>query len=189
MQIFYDFLPVIAFFVAYKLYDIYVATAVIIVSVGIQVLLYWLITHKVSRMHLTSAVLVLIFGGITLALRNELFIQWKPTIVNWLFGLAFLASQFIGEKPIIQRMMEQSIDLDGDTYRKLNLIWASYFFFMGVANLFVVYNFSEEAWVNFKLFGMLGLTIVFFIIQGIWLARKLPAESVAETPAEKPPST
>ncbi|MDH3647966.1 MAG: septation protein A [Gammaproteobacteria bacterium] len=188
MQIFYDFLPVIAFFVAYKLYDIYVATAVIIVAMALQVLSYWVFTRKVSRMHLVSAVLVFIFGGITLALRNELFIQWKPTVVNWLFGLVFLASQYLGEKPIIQRMLEHSVDLDDETYRKLNLMWAAYFFFMGAANIFVVYTFSEEAWVNFKLFGMLGLTIVFFILQGIWLAKKLPSEEPADAPIEKPPS-
>lgn len=184
MQIFYDFLPVIAFFVAYKIYDIYVATGVIIVAVLLQVLLYWVFTRKVSRMHLVSAVLVFVFGGITLALRNELFIQWKPTVVNWLFGMVFLASQYIGEKPLIQRMLEHSVSLDSEAYRTLNIIWALYFFFMGAANLFVVYNFSEETWVNFKLFGMLGLTIVFLVLQGIWLAKKLPPAAEEKKPGD-----
>ena len=180
MQLFYDFFPVIAFFVAYKMYDIYVATAVIIVAVGMQVAIHWVHTRTVSRMHAISAVLVFALGGITLALRNEAFIQWKPTVVNWLFGLVFLGSQYIGSKPIIQRMLEHSAELDNDAWHKLNAIWAGYFFFLGIANLFVVYNFSENAWVNFKLFGMLGLTLIFALGQGFWIARRLPPEKPEE---------
>ena len=180
MQLFYDFFPVIAFFVAYKVYDIYVATAVIIVAVGLQVGIHWLRTRTVSRMHAISAVLIFVLGGVTLALRNELFIQWKPTVVNWLFGLVFLGSQFIGKKPIIQRMLEHSAELDDDAWRKLNAMWAGYFGFLGIVNLYVVYNYSEDAWVNFKLFGMLGLTLIFALAQGLWIARRLPAEEKEE---------
>ena len=177
MQLFYDFFPVIAFFVAYKLYDIYVATAVIIVAVVFQVGIHWLRTRTVSRMHAISAGLVFVLGGVTLALRDELFIQWKPTVVNWLFGAVFLGSQFIGKKPIIQRMLEHSADLDQPSWHKLNAMWAGFFVFLGIVNLFVVYNFSEDTWVNFKLFGMLGLTLIFALAQGVWIARKLPRES------------
>lgn len=176
MQIFYDFFPVIAFFVAYKMYDIYVATLVIIVAVAIQIGLHWLRTGTVSRMHAISAVLVFVLGGVTLLLRNELFIQWKPTIVNWLFGVVFLASQFIGEKPIIQRMLDHSAKLQPRDWKTLNMMWAGFFFFLGVVNLYVVYRYSEDTWVNFKLFGMLGLTLVFAVAQGVWIARRLPRE-------------
>lgn len=179
MQLFYDFFPVIAFFVAYKLYDIYIATGVIIVAVLLQVGIHWLRTRTISRLHAISAVLVFVLGGVTLALRDELFIQWKPTVVNWLFGAVFLASQFVGKKPIIQRMLEHSADLDQASWNKLNAMWAGFFVFLGVVNLFVVYNFSENAWVNFKLFGMLGLTLVFALAQGVWIARKMPPESEA----------
>lgn len=183
MQIFYDLFPVIAFFVAYKFYDIYVATGVIIVAVILQVGIHWLRTRTVSRMHAISAVLVFVLGGITLALRNELFIQWKPTIVNWLFGIVFYASQFIGEKPIIKRMLEQNAKLDDASWRTLNSLWAGFFMFLGAVNLYVVYNYSEDAWVNFKLFGMLGLTLLFVLAQGIWLARKLPKDDDASEEA------
>ncbi|MDH3589326.1 MAG: septation protein A [Gammaproteobacteria bacterium] len=187
MQIFYDFFPVIAFFAAYKLYDIYVATGVIIVAVILQVFIHWIRTRTVSKMHAISAVLIFIFGGITLALRNELFIQWKPTVLNGLFGLVFLASQYIGEKPIIERMLGHSVELEPQHWRTLNSMWGAFFIFLGVVNIFVVYNFSENAWVNFKLFGMLGLTLVFALLQGFWIARKLPPEEVAKSTQKEPP--
>ncbi len=186
MQIFYDFFPIIAFFVAYKIYDIYVATGVIIVAMLIQLGVHWLRTRTVNRMHLVSTILVLVFGGITLGLRNEIFIQWKPTALNWLFGLVFLASQFIGEKTIIQRMFGANIELAAADWRRLNSMWVVYFLILGAANIYVAYNFSENAWVNFKLFGMIGLTIVFAVLQGIWISRKLPPEDNADT--ENPPS-
>ncbi|NND60286.1 MAG: septation protein A [Gammaproteobacteria bacterium] len=176
MQIFYDFFPVIAFFVAYKMYDIYVATLVIMVAIGVQIGIHYLRTRTVTRMHAISAVLVFVLGGVTLLLRNELFIQWKPTVVNWLFGLVFLGSQYIGSKPIIQRMMESSVELDPGSFRVLNTIWAGFFIFLGAINLYVVYNYSEDTWVNFKLFGMLGLTLVFAVLQGLWIARKIPRD-------------
>lgn len=188
MQIFYDFLPVIAFFVAYKMYDIYIATGVIIVAIGLQILTNWILKRPITKMHLFSAVLVFILGGITLALRNEIFIQWKPTVVNWLFGLIFLGSQFIGEKPIIQRMLPDDLGIDDTVGRKLNLMWAGFFFFSGAANIVAVYNLSENAWVNFKLFGMLGLTLVFLVIQGFWISKHLPPEKTAEASDEPPAS-
>lgn len=185
MQIFYDFFPVIAFFATYKLYDIYVATGVIIVAVLLQVAIHWVRTRTVSRMHSISAALVLVFGGITLALRNELFIQWKPTVLNVLFGLVFIASQYIGEKPIIQRMLDANVELESGDWRTLNMMWALFFIFLGIVNIFVVYNFSEDAWVNFKLFGMLGLTVAFALLQGFWIARKMPPEKLADTSDEQ----
>ncbi len=188
MQIFYDFLPVIAFFVAYKMYDIYVATGVIIVAIGLQVLIYWFWKGTVSRMHIISAALVFLLGGITLALHNQIFIQWKPTIVNWLFGIVFLGSQFIGEKPIIQRMLPDDLGMDDAIFRKLNLMWAAFFFFSGAANIVAVYTLSENAWVNFKLFGMLGLTLIFVLIQGLWISQQLPAEEAVEASSEEPPA-
>ena len=184
MQIFYDFLPVIAFFVAYKMYDIYIATAVIMVAIGLQILIYWIWKRTVSRMHIISAILVFGLGGITLVLRNEIFIQWKPTLVNWLFGLAFLGSQFIGEKPIIQRMLPDDLGMSESVLRKLNLMWAMFFFFSGAANIVAVYTLSENGWVNFKLFGMLGLTLVFILIQGVWIAKQMPPEKTAEKTGE-----
>lgn len=176
MQLLFDFLPVIAFFIAYKLTDIYVATGVIIVAVVIQTAVQWIRHRKVSSMALISGALVLIFGGLTLAIHDKAFIQWKVTIVNWLFAVAFIASLFFGERTLIERMLGDSVQLERPLWRKLSLAWAAFFFAVGALNLYVAHYFSENIWVNFKLFGVLGLTLVFALSQGAWLASKMPPE-------------
>jgi intracellular septation protein len=177
MQLLFDFFPVIAFFVAYKLTDIYTATAVIIVAVMIQVAVQWLRHRRLNPMHIASAVLVLVLGGLTLAIQDDAFIKWKPTVLNWLFAVVFLGSHFIGREPIVQRMLKQNLTLDRAIWVRLNLMWVAFFAVMGAANLFVAYSFDQDTWVNFKLFGMLGLTLVFALLQGLWLASKAPAET------------
>jgi intracellular septation protein len=172
MQLLFDFLPVIAFFVAYKLTDIFVATGVLIAAVVVQTTVQWLRFRKVSSMALASAVLVLIFGGLTLAVHDKAFIQWKVTIVNWLFAVAFLVSNYIGERPLTERIMGESVTLDRAAWRRLSWAWIVYFLVLGALNLYVARNFPENVWVNFKLFGMLGLTLVFALAQGFWLASK-----------------
>jgi len=107
-------------------------------------------------------------------LKDELFIKWKPTVLNWLFGIAFLASQFFGKRTLIERMLGTQIELPGLVWRRLNLGWTFFFVAMGGVNLFVVYHFSTETWVNFKLFGLLGLTFLFVVAQSIYLSRFLP---------------
>jgi intracellular septation protein len=175
MQLLFDFLPVIAFFVAYKLADIYVATAVIIVATVVQVSIHWLRTRRVNPMHLVSAGFVLVFGGLTLAIRSATFIMWKPTVVNWLFGAAFLASFWrrVSDRPLIQRLMTATgaeLPLSPALWRRLNWMWILFFMLMGTANLVVFRYFDEETWVDFKLFGMLGLTLAFIVAQGFWLS-------------------
>lgn len=176
MQLLFDFFPVIAFFVAYKLADIYVATGVIIVAVILQTAFQWLRHRKVSSMALISGALVLVFGGLTLLVHDEAFIKWKVTIVNWLFCAGFLATMWVGERTLIERLLGENVTLAPPLWRKLNLAWAGFFFVMGALNLYVAYSFTTEIWVNFKLFGVLGLTLVFALLQGVWLASKLPAE-------------
>jgi len=177
MQLLFDFFPVIAFFAAYKLADIYVATGVIIVAVVIQMGIQWIRHRKINPMMLISAVLVLVFGAITLLVQDKTFIQWKPTVLNWLFAAGFLVSQFVGGQPVIQRLMGASIQLERPLWVKLNLMWVGFFIVMGALNLYVAYSFAESTWVNFKLFGMLGLTLVFALVQGFWLSSKMPADS------------
>jgi intracellular septation protein len=172
MQLLIDFLPIIVFFGTYQIAGMYAATAAIIVVMALQIGIQWLRHRTVSRMLLTSGILVAFFGGITLILRNPIFIQWKPTIVNALFAGAFLGSRFFGEKTLTQRMMGHAIDLDVGMWRQLNMMWVVNFAFLGAANLYVVYNFDEETWVDFKLFGMLGLTLAMVLIQAIWIAIK-----------------
>jgi intracellular septation protein len=167
----FDFFPILLFFIAYKIYDIYVATAVIIVASVAQVGWFWRKHRRVEKMHLITLVLVLILGGATLLLHNEDFIKWKPTVVNWAFALAFLGSQFIGNKNLLQRMLEGQIVVTSQhVWKNLNYAWVSFFIAMGVVNLYVAFNFDTNTWVNFKLFGMMGLTIVFVIAQAIYLA-------------------
>ena len=120
-----------------------------------------------------------VLGGATLLLHDKRFIMWKPTAVNWVFGLTFLGSQFIGEKNLVRRMMEHAISLPSAIWIRLNLSWALFFFALGLANLYVAFNFAEDIWVKFKLFGMMGLTLIFVVGQSIYLARH------AQEPEEK----
>jgi intracellular septation protein len=176
MQLLIDFFPIVVFFVAFKVYDMYVATAAIIGAMAIQIAIQWVRTRTVSNMLLISGVLVALFGGATLALRDPIFIQWKPTIVNWLFAIAFLASQFIGEKSIVERLMGEALQLPKRMWTQLNAVWVTNFLVLGTANIYVVYNFSEEFWVNFKLFGTLGLTLITVVGQAIWISICAPPQ-------------
>jgi intracellular septation protein len=172
MQFLVDLLPVIAFFVAYKLAGIYVATGVLIVGVLAQTAYSWFRHRKVSPMLLTSAVLVLFFGGLTLLIHDPTFIKWKPSIVNWLFAAAFLASRYMSGPTIVQRMLGENVALDDRSWHRLNLAWVGFFIVGGALNLFVAYRYDEATWVNFKLFGLMGLTLAFALAQGVWIARK-----------------
>jgi len=172
MKIFIDFIPIFLFFIAYKMYDIYVATAVIIVASIVQVGLFWIKNRRVEKMHIVTLVLVLLLGGATLLLHDPNFIYWKPTIVNWAFAIAFLGSQFIGKKNLLQRMLDEQVTLTSQNiWRNLNFAWVGFFLAMGAINIYVAYNFDENTWVNFKLFGMMGLTLIFVVSQSIYLAR------------------
>jgi len=177
MKFFYDFFPVLLFFIAYKVYDIYVATAVAMVAACVQVGAFWLHYRRFENMHLVTLALIIFLGGATLLLHDETFIKWKPTAVNWAFALVFLGSQFIGKKNLIQRIMENHITVTtAQVWTRLNIGWIIFFFTMGLLNLYVAFNFDTNTWVNFKLFGMLGLTFVFILIQGFYLARYLVPE-------------
>lgn len=185
MKFLFDFFPVLLFFITFKLHEdpqqgILVATAVIIAATIVQVGITWARNRQVERMHVITLVLVVIFGGATLLLEDEIFIKWKPTVVNWLFAIAFLASEYIGGKNIVRRMMEESVQLPDPVWRRLNFSWVGFFCVMGVINLYVVYNFDTDTWVNFKLFGLLGLTVLFVIAQGFYLARHMHDENAEE---------
>jgi len=173
MKFLFDFFPIILFFVAYKVYDIYVATLVAIAASLLQVGFYWFRHRRFESMHIVTLVTVLIMGGATLLLHDERFIKWKPTIINWLFAGAFLVSQFIGGRPIIARLMGTRISLPRAVWGRLNVMWTAFFVFLGATNLYVVYHYDTDTWVNFKLFGMMGLTLLFVIAQGFYLARHL----------------
>lgn len=171
MKLLFDLFPVVLFFIAYKMYDIYVATAVIIVATIAQVAYVYAKDKRVEKMHLITLGLILVLGGLTLILQDENFIKWKPTIVNWGFALVFLGSHFIGEKPLIERMMGQALHLPHLIWRRLSYMWIAFFVLAGVLNLYVAFNFSTDIWVDFKLFGLMGLTVVFILLQGVYISR------------------
>jgi intracellular septation protein len=172
MQLLFEFLPLIAFFVAFVLYDLYVATATIIVAIGLQIAYQWFRHRKVNKMLLISGVLVAVFGGITLALRNPLFIQWKVTVVNWLFAVAFLGSQLFGAKTFTERLMGQAVELEPTVWRQLNTLWVVNFAVLGALNLYIMYNFDEQIWVYFKTWGMIGLSLLMAVGQAIWISSR-----------------
>ena len=185
MKLLFDFFPIILFFVTFKMYDdakegILAATAVIIVATLVQVGISWWKTRRIEPLHLITLALVVLFGGATLVLEDEMFIKWKPSVVNWLFAAGFLGSHFIGRKNLVQRMMDKSIDLPAVIWQRLNFGWVGFFIFLGALNVYVVYNFDTQTWVNFKLFGLLGLTLVFVLLQGIYLMRHMPSEDEAK---------
>ncbi len=176
MQTFLDFLPVIAFVLAYWFTDFETAIGVIMVAVVFQVAITWWLKREVNRMLLASALLVVVLGGISLILNNDLIFKWKPTVLNWIFAAVFLGSQFIGDKTIVQRVIQgvakEEIALSRPEWQQLNLMWVVYFAVAGLANIVVAYSFSEAFWVNFKLFGLLGLTLAFLVLQALWLSRR-----------------
>ena len=209
MKQLFDFFPILLFFVLYKFYldlpdglilginawmplmelvpgessdAIYLATLVAILATLIQVAAAAIVVKKVEKMPLITLALLIVFGGATLALKDPLFIQWKPTAINWLFGLVFLGSQFVGDKPLIQRMMGKAIEIrEQRVWLQLNLAWVGFFVVAGIANMIVApeidplgLQYSEDTWVDFKLFGLMGMTLAFVVAQAFYLARYMP---------------
>lgn len=171
MKLLFDFFPILFFFIAYKLFDIYVATGVAIAATFLQIAISWFRSRTVANMQLVTLAVIVIFGGLTLYLHDEQFIKWKPTVINWLFGAAFLLSHLFGQQTAIERVLGANLTLPQPIWRRLNLGWVLFFLCMGGANLYVMSSFDRDTWVNFKLFGMLGLTIVFIVLQSFYLSR------------------
>jgi intracellular septation protein len=173
MQTLIGLAPLVAFFVAYKLSGIYVATATLMVVMVLVLAIDWLRERKIPPVHALSAVLVLIFGTATLVLHNSAFIQWKPTVLFWIFALAFLGSFWIGTQTLTERFLstalENKILVSPRLWRGLN--WASVGFYalIGALNLAVAHYASEATWVNFKLFGLTLLTFAFTAAQVFWI--------------------
>lgn len=190
-----EFIPIVLFFLVYKLPEksinlisplvsdafeqtlrdtkpFILATAVLIIATVIQMLINYRREGKIDRMNLAILALILVLGIPSILLQDPVLFMWKPTVANWLFAAFFFGSHWIGTgKPIIQRMLDKQISLPEPIWLKLSLAWVAFFILSGALNLIVAFNFSENTWVNFKLFGLLGLTLVFGIVQSIYLAR------------------
>lgn len=182
MKFLFDLFPVILFFAAYKFADIYIATGVAIVATFGQIAWVHFRHGKVDKMLWVSLGLIVVFGGMTLILRDPTFIKWKPTILYWIFATALLGSALAFKKNLIRAMLEQQVTLPEPLWTKLNLAWVGFFAFMGALNLYVAYHYSESDWVNFKLFGGMGLMFAFIIVQGMLLAPYIPDEKSEEKP-------
>lgn len=180
MQLLIDFFPLIAFFASFKLGGIYVATAVLIAASALQIGVHWWRTRTVKTLHWVTALLVLALGSATLLFRDARFIQWKPSALMWLLSAAFLLSHFIGAKPLSQRFLETALaghlaPVGAQVWSRINLAWVLFFALVGGLNLYVAREFSMAAWVNFKVFGVSILLILFMLPQVFWLAARDPS--------------
>ncbi|MDI6946722.1 septation protein A [Serratia sp. Se-RSmG] len=176
MKQFLDFLPLIVFFAFYKLYDIYVASGALIVATALALVFTWVKYRKVEKMTLITFLMVLVFGTLTLVFHNDLFIKWKVTVIYALFALALLISQWVLKKPLVQRMLGKELTLPDKVWSNLNLAWAIFFLACGLANIYVAFWLPQSVWVNFKVFGLTVLTLVFTLLSGIYIYRHMPEE-------------
>jgi intracellular septation protein len=171
MKMLFDVFPVILFFVAFKLSDIYVATAVAIGATFAQIGWLWLRHRKVDKMLWVSLAVITVFGGATLLLKDDTFIKWKPTVLYWLFGVVLAVAALGFRKNLVRSMMEHQVSLPEEIWGRLLVSWIVFFAVMGVLNLYVAFNFSLDAWVNFKMFGGIGLMLAFVLLQAVMLAK------------------
>src|SRR5262245_56240083 len=171
MKFLFDLFPVLLFFAAFKLFDIYIATGVAIAATFLQIgWLKWR-GRKVDKMMWITLVIIAVLGGATLALHDETFIKWKPTVLYWLFGAVIAVAELAFRKNLIRAMLSEQVRLPDGVWTRLNWSWAGFFAFMGAVNLYVAYDFSTDTWVNFRLFGGMGLMLLFVLLQAVFLAR------------------
>ena len=185
----FDFLPILLFVAVFFLSDIFYATAALMIGVALQVGVYKMISKPVSRELLITFWASMLFGGLTLVFRNETFIQWKPTIVNWLFCVSLIGSHFVGQRNLLERLLGKQMTLTEEVWVKLNFGWASGFFIAGALNLVVAYNFSMQIWVSYKLIGGFGLTFLYILITIGYLAHKGFLNEEISKPDEAPERT
>ncbi|MBK7423693.1 MAG: septation protein A [Propionivibrio sp.] len=178
MKFFFDIFPVILFFIAFKLGDIFIATGVAIAATFAQIGWVWFKHRKVDTMLWASLGIITVFGGLTLIFHDETFIKWKPTILYWAFAVAMLIGTLLFRKNLIRTLLAEQMKLPESVWNKVNWSWIGFFVFMGFANLAVAFafNLSTDDWVNFKLFGGMGLMFVFVIIQGLILSKYIEEE-------------
>jgi intracellular septation protein len=181
MKLLLDFFPIALFFVAFKLWGIYIATGVAIVATVAQIAWFRYSTGKVEPMQWLSLGIIVVFGGATILLHNEDFIKWKPTVLYWLMAGTLAAGQLFFRKDLLKSLMGSQMDLPDAAWRVTNWSWIVFFAVMGVLNLWVAFNFDLDTWVNFKLFGGLGLMAVFVIGQALYLSRYMKADEAPKS--------
>ena len=176
MKFLFDIFPVLIFFIVFKVYGIYPATAAAIGATVIQAAWSWFRRGKIEKMLLINLGIIVVFGGATLLLKDDTFIKWKPTVLYWAFAGVLVVSELFFGKNLIRAMMSAQMTLPAPVWKRVNLSWSVFFALMGAANLYVAFNFSTDTWVNFKLFGGMGLLLAFAIVQALVLSRYLEAK-------------
>lgn len=185
MNLLYEFFPLLLFFAALLYKDIYLAVVVLMVTMPIALLLKAYRTKSLDKIYMWSTVFALVFGALTLYLKNPYFTYWKPTVFYWVLAMAFLGSTWLGEKPLAQRFFGLVKDLpmhkiEATQWKKLNLVWVAFFALAGALNLYAAYNYSEKTWATFKVFGLMGLTFVFLLGQTFWIFSLIGDEETDE---------
>lgn len=180
MQQFLDFAPLVVFLVAYYLGDLYVATGALMVAMLLMLAADRVLLGRVPTMHWISTALVLAFGTATLLLHDQRFIQWKPTAFFWLVSVALLVSRWVGERPLVERLLAPALGHDAvlprASWQRINLVWAAFYLVLGVLNIAVARGASEKTWVNFKVFGLTALTFLFIAAQLPWILKRARAQ-------------
>jgi len=192
MKFLFDFFPVVLFFIILKTTEdpiegMIAATAVLIAATLLQIAYNWLRHKKIEKMHIITAVLVSVFGGATIYFKDPHFIIWKVTIVNWLFAIVFYASHFIGKRtPLVKKMMQANITMPDHAWLRLSYSWILFFTLTGIINLIVAEYLDWELvrWADFKLFGILGLTLIFVVIQGIFISKYITDDNAEKDTEE-----
>lgn len=173
MKLLFDLFPVIVFFAVFKFYGIFTATATAIAATILQVIWVKFRHGKVDTMLWVNFGIITLFGGATLLLQDENFIKWKPTILYWLFAALLLLSPLLFGKNLLRSMLQEKLTLPDKIWGWVNLSWGLFFTLMGIVNLYVAFNFSTDAWVNFKLFGATGMMLVFMLLQAAILSKHI----------------
>ena len=171
MKFLFDLFPVVLFFIFYKIYDIYIATAALMAATYIQIILLYLFKKKIEKMIIFTAIVLTVFGGMTLFFQSNVFIMWKPSIIYWVFGLVILVANKFYNKNLIQMSLGTQVELKKQYWQNLSCSTALFFIFLGFLNIYIAQNFSEDTWVNFKLFGMTALLFLYIISITIYISK------------------
>lgn len=175
MQFLMEFLPLLVFFLAYKFADIFWATGALMAATAVQMLVTYLRTKEIPKKQWVFFAMIVVFGTLTIALHDEHFIMWKPTIVYVLFAAILLGSQVM-KRPALKELLGSAMELPEPIWKRINLSWAAFFIASALANIYVAYGFSQDIWVSFKVFGMTGATLIFTILTIMYAYRYMPEE-------------
>lgn len=175
MRVLLDFAPILLFFGAYKFYDIYIGTAVLMAATLVQTGVVYALDRKVTGMQKITLALILVFGALTLWLQDERFIKWKPTVLYVAIAVALTVAVWIFKKSFLKAMLGSQIELPDRVWMRLNVAWILYCIFMAIINGYVAAVFSTEAWVNFKLWGYV-FPLLFLVGQYFYIVPHMKAE-------------